>query len=46
MQKVIADPRMQFRDRPSVFDGTRLIVGGFVSMLIDCRIECIEAHAD
>ncbi|SCC91756.1 conserved hypothetical protein [Thiomonas sp. X19] len=35
MAKVTADPRMQFDDQPPVFDGTRLIAGGFLPML-DC----------
>ena len=29
MEKVTADPRMQFQDRPPAFDGKRLIAGGF-----------------
>jgi uncharacterized protein YbaA (DUF1428 family) len=29
MEKLTSDPRMQFRDRPPVFDGERLIAGGF-----------------
>ena len=29
VQKVTDDPRMQFQDRPPVFDGRRLIAGGF-----------------
>ena len=33
MEKVTADPRMQFNDRPPVFDGMRLIAGGFEPML-------------
>jgi uncharacterized protein YbaA (DUF1428 family) len=32
MAKVTADPRMQFDDRAPVFDGARLIAGGFVPM--------------
>lgn len=32
MQKVTGDPRMQFRDRPAVFEGRRLIAGGFIPM--------------
>jgi uncharacterized protein YbaA (DUF1428 family) len=32
MQKVTADPRMQFDDRPPVFEGRRLIAGGFIPM--------------
>jgi uncharacterized protein YbaA (DUF1428 family) len=35
MQKVTDDPRMQFNDRPTVFDGRRLIAGGFIPMLTD-----------
>lgn len=35
MEKVTSDPRMQFRDRPPVFDGRRLVAGGFVPMLED-----------
>lgn len=34
MDRVTADPRMQFDDRPPVFDGTRLIAGGFLPMLV------------
>lgn len=33
MAKVTADPRMQFDDQPPVFDGMRLIAGGFHPML-------------
>lgn len=33
MQKLTSDPRMQFLDRPPVFDGRRLIAGGFQPML-------------
>lgn len=33
MEKVTADPRMQFGDRPAAFDGARLIAGGFLPML-------------
>ena len=29
MDKLTGDPRMQFQDRPPVFDGKRLIAGGF-----------------
>lgn len=29
MEKLTSDPRMQFQDRPPVFDGKRLIAGGF-----------------
>ncbi len=32
MAKVTAGPRMQFDDRAPVFDGARLIAGGFVPM--------------
>lgn len=32
MEKVTADPRMQFGDQPAVFDGARLIAGGFQPM--------------
>lgn len=32
MQKVTSDPRMQFPDLPPVFDGRRLIAGGFKPM--------------
>jgi uncharacterized protein YbaA (DUF1428 family) len=35
MAKVMADPRMQFGDEPSVFDGARLLAAGFVPMLDD-----------
>jgi uncharacterized protein YbaA (DUF1428 family) len=35
MQKVTDDPRMQFNDRPTVFDGRRLIAGGFTPMLTE-----------
>lgn len=35
MQKVTEDARMQFEDRPPVFDGRRLIAGGFLSMPIE-----------
>jgi uncharacterized protein YbaA (DUF1428 family) len=33
MEKAMADPRMQFQDRPVVFDGTRVIAGGFEPLL-------------
>lgn len=33
MEKVTSDPRMQFEDWPPVFDGSRLIAGGFKPML-------------
>lgn len=33
MQRVTTDPRMQFQDWPPVFDGRRLIAGGFEPML-------------
>lgn len=33
MAKLTADPRMQFDDRPPVFDGTRLVAAGFLPML-------------
>lgn len=33
MEKMTADPRMQFDDQPMVFDGARLIAGGFRPML-------------
>lgn len=33
MEKVTADPRMQFGDQPPVFDGSRLIAAGFQPML-------------
>lgn len=33
MAKVTSDPRMQFQDLPPVFDGRRLIAGGFRPML-------------
>lgn len=35
MERVMADPRMQFDDRPPVFDGLRLVAAGFVPMLDD-----------
>lgn len=33
MEGVTADPRMQFDDRPAVFEGRRLVAGGFNPML-------------
>lgn len=33
MERVTRDPRMQFDDRPPVFDGGRLVAGGFTPML-------------
>lgn len=33
MEKVTADPRMQFDDQKPVFDGSRLIADGFCPML-------------
>lgn len=33
MARVMADPRMQFGDEPTVFDGLRLVAAGFVPML-------------
>ncbi len=33
MAKVTSDPRMQFEDDVPVFDGSRLIAGGFLPML-------------
>lgn len=35
MAKVTADSRMQFDDRAPVFDGARLIAGGFVPMFLE-----------
>lgn len=35
MTKVTGDPRMQFQNWPSVFDGRHLIAGGFTPMLIE-----------
>lgn len=32
MARVTSDPRMQFADQPPVFDGARLIAGGFIPM--------------
>lgn len=37
MEKVTGDPRMQFQDRPPVFDGRRLIAAGFKPMLYESR---------
>ncbi len=37
MERVTGDPRMQFRDRPPVFEGRRLIAGGFEPMLDESR---------
>lgn len=37
MEKLTRDPRMQFDDRPPVFDGARLIAGGFQPMPADHR---------
>lgn len=37
MQRVTDDPRMQFQDRPPIFDGRRLIAGGFHPMLHEAR---------
>ena len=37
MEKVAADPRMQFEDLGPVFDGLRLIAGGFRPMLDSAR---------
>lgn len=37
MEKVAADPRMQFEDMGPVFDGLRLIAGGFRPMLDSAR---------
>lgn len=37
MEKVTSDPRMQFRDRPPVFDGSRLIAASFKPMLDESR---------
>ncbi len=33
MEKMTSDPRMQFEDQPPIFDGRRLIAGGFMPML-------------
>ena len=33
MAKVTSDPRMQFEGQAAVFDGSRLIAGGFLPML-------------
>lgn len=35
MERATSDPRMQFRDRPSVFEGGRLVAGGFKPMLYE-----------
>lgn len=35
MQRFTADPRTQFHDRPHVFEGGRLIAGGFSPMLYE-----------
>ena len=35
MAKVTADPRMLFADMPPVFDGRRLIAGGFLPIPLD-----------
>lgn len=37
MARATGDPRMQFQDRPPVFDGRRLIAGGFEPMLDESR---------
>ena len=37
MDNVTRDARMQFGERPPVFDGRRLIAGGFIPMLYDAR---------
>ena len=37
MEKFTGDARMQFGDRPPVFDGKRLIAGGFIPMLYETR---------
>ena len=37
MTQVTGDRRMQFQDRPPVFDGRRLIPGGFEPMLEEPR---------
>jgi uncharacterized protein YbaA (DUF1428 family) len=34
MEKLTSDPRMQFAHQPPVFDGSRLIAGGFNPMLV------------
>jgi uncharacterized protein YbaA (DUF1428 family) len=33
MQRLTSDPRMLFEDRPPVFNGRRLIAGGFLPFL-------------
>lgn len=35
MEKVTADPRMQFDGQPPAFDGKRLIAAGFTPMALD-----------
>ncbi|OGT73572.1 MAG: hypothetical protein A3H44_11860 [Gammaproteobacteria bacterium RIFCSPLOWO2_02_FULL_57_10] len=35
MEKVTSNPRMQFSDRPPVFDGRRLIAAGFIPMPLE-----------
>ncbi len=37
MAKLTSDPRMNFSDLPPVFDGRRLIAGGFIPMLAWAR---------
>jgi uncharacterized protein YbaA (DUF1428 family) len=37
MEKVTSETRMQFADRPPVFEGQRLIAGGFLPMLDQAR---------
>jgi uncharacterized protein YbaA (DUF1428 family) len=37
MARVTSDPRMQFLDRPPVFDGKRLLAAGFRPMLDNSR---------
>jgi uncharacterized protein YbaA (DUF1428 family) len=46
MQMVTSDPRMQFPDRPPVFDGRRLIAGGFVPMLDEAAEGSPRAHPE
>jgi uncharacterized protein YbaA (DUF1428 family) len=46
MQKVTSDPRMQFPDRPPVFDGRRLIAAGFVPMLGEEVEASAQAHPE
>jgi uncharacterized protein YbaA (DUF1428 family) len=43
MANVMADPRMQFGDSPSVFDGSRLVAAGFVPMLDDANVSREDA---